>query len=88
VRLTVTKASIKPARSRVDAFLGIRLVVRNTTGRKQRVVVPQAKLPRAIEVGAGKRANLDLEGLRPGTYRIEGSPTKGRASLMVKRTEP
>jgi hypothetical protein len=88
VRLTVTKSSIKPARAQVDAFLGIRLVVRNTTGRKQRVVVPRAKLPRAVEVGAGKRANLDLEGLRPGSYRIEGSPTKGHATLVVKRTEP
>jgi hypothetical protein len=39
-------------------------------------------------VGAGKRANLDLEGLRPGSYRIEGSPTKGHATLVVKRTEP
>ena len=37
---------------------------------------------------AGASKNLDVEGLRPGRYRIQGEPTKARATLVVKRTEP
>jgi hypothetical protein len=34
------------------------------------------------------RARLDLEGLRPGSYRIQGKPTKAHATLVVKRSAP
>ena len=88
VALTVGKRAIRPARAQVDAFLGIRLVVRNASGRAQRIEVRGAKAPNARTVGAGARANLDLEGLRPGRYRIEGEPTKATATLVVKRTTP
>ena len=88
VPITVGRQAIKPARSQVDAFLGIRLVVRNASRRKQVIGVKGARAPSAIEVGKGRRATLDLEGLRPGRYRIEGKPTDARATLVVKRSEP
>jgi hypothetical protein len=88
VPITVGKRAIKPARSQVDAFLGIRLVVRNASGREQRIEVAGAKPPRALQLGPGLRATLDLGGLRPGRYRIQGEPTKARATLVVKRTRP
>ena len=88
VPIVVGRKAIKPARSQVDAFLGIRLIVRNASGKKQSIEVAGAKAPRTVVVAAGKRANLDLEGLRPGSYRIHGEPTKARATLVVKRTTP
>jgi hypothetical protein len=83
----VGRRSIKPARVQADAFLGIRLLIRNSSGREQRIEVRGAKPPRALRLGPGLRANLDLEGLRPGRYRIQGEPTKATATLVVKRTE-
>jgi hypothetical protein len=88
VSITVGKQAMKPASVQVDAFLGIRLLVRNTSGRPQIVQVRGAKPTQGIEVAKGVRARLDLEGLRPGKYRIEGKPTKGHAVLVVKRTTP
>ena len=88
VAITVGKQSMKPARAQVDAFLGIRLVVRNVSGREQRIEVRGAKAAQAVTVRAGARANLDLEGQRPGRYRIQGEPTKATATLVVKRTTP
>ncbi len=73
---------------RVDAFLGIRLIIRNASGREQLIEVRGAKPPRGLEIGPGLRANLDLEGLRPGRYRIQGEPTNGRATLLVRRSTP
>ena len=84
VAVTVGKRAFRPARARVDAFLGIRLVVRNASGRAQRVGVRGS----AVRVGRGARAKLDLAGLRPGRYRIEGRPTKAHATLVVKRATP
>jgi hypothetical protein len=84
----VGRKAIKPARVQVDAFLGIRLQIRNASGRKQSIEVAGAKAPRSVVVAAGKRANLDLEGLRPRSYRIRGKPTRATATLVVKRTEP
>jgi len=84
VPITVGKRAIKPVRSQVDAFLGIRLVVRNASGRRQQIVLRGAE----TTVPAGASKNLDVEGQRPGRYRIEGSPTKATAILVVKRTEP
>jgi hypothetical protein len=88
VAITVGKRAIRPARVQVDAFLGIRLLIRNASGREQLIEVRGAKPPRGLQVGPGVRANLDLEGLRPGRYRIQGEPTKARGTLVVKRTEP
>jgi hypothetical protein len=84
VPLVVGRQAIKPARARVDAFLGIRLVIRNASGRRQRIVLRGAE----TSVPAGAKKNLDVEGQRPGRYRIAGSPTKATATLVVKRTEP
>jgi hypothetical protein len=88
VAITVGKRAMKPATARVDAFLGIRLVVRNASGRAQVVEVKGAKPTQGIQVGKGVTARLDLEGLRPGSYRIEGRPTKAHATLVVKKTTP
>jgi hypothetical protein len=84
VALIVGRRAIKPARSQVDAFLGIRLIVRNASGRAQRIEVRGG----AVRVARGVSATLDLEGLRPGRYRIQGKPTKAHATLVVKRTTP
>jgi hypothetical protein len=88
VSITVGKRAIKPASARVDAFLGIRLIVRNASGRAQIVQVRGAKPTQGIQVGKGVRAQLDLEGLRPGSYRIEGKPTRAHATLVVRRSAP
>ena len=85
--ITVGKRAIKPARVQTNAFLGIRLIIRNASGREQRVEVRGAKAPRTRTVGAGQRENLDLEGLRPGRYRIVAEPA-GSSLLVVKRTTP
>jgi hypothetical protein len=84
VAITVGRRAIKPASSQVDAFLGIRLTVRNASGRAQRIEVRGS----AVRVPRGRRANLDLEGLRPGRYGIQGATTKARAILVVKRSTP
>jgi hypothetical protein len=88
VAITLGKRAMKPASAQVDAFLGIRLVVRNASGRAQVVEVRGAKPTQGIRVAKGVSARLDLEGLRPGSYRIEGRPTKARARLVVKKTKP
>ena len=86
--ITVGRRAIRPARVQVDAFLGIRMVIRNASGRRQRVEVRGAKAPSALTLARGRRANLDLEGLRPGRYRIQGAPTKATATLVVQRSTP
>ena len=88
VAITLGKQAMKPARAQADAFLGIRLVVRNVSGRAQIVEVRGAKPTQGIQVAKGVSARLDLEGLRPGSYRIEGKPTKAHATLVVKRSTP
>ena len=85
--ITVVNETIKPARLQVNAFLGIRLIVRNATRRKQVVTVRSPRPSRKLAVGPGKRASLDLEGLRPGRYRIVSEPA-GSALLVVKRSTP
>jgi hypothetical protein len=84
VPLVVGRQAIKPARSQVDAFLGIRLVIRNASGRRQRIALRGTE----TTVPAGASKNLDVGGQRPGRYRIAGSPTKATATLVVKRSEP
>jgi hypothetical protein len=86
VAITLGKRAMKPASAQVDAFLGIRLVVRNASGRAQIVEVRGAKPTQGIQVAKGVSARLDLEGLRPGSYRIQGKPTRARATLVVKKT--
>jgi hypothetical protein len=88
VAITVGKQAMKPARAQVDAFLGIRLVVRNVSGRAQIVEVRGAKPTQGIQVAKGVTARLDLEGLRPGSYRIQAKPTKAHATLVAKRSAP
>jgi hypothetical protein len=88
VAITLGKRAMKPASAQVDAFLGIRLVVRNVSGRAQIVEVRGAKPTQGIQVAKGVSARLDLEGLRPGSYRIQGKPTKAHATLVVKRSAP
>ena len=76
---------MKPARAQVDAFLGIRLVVRNASGRAQIVEVRGAKPTQGIQVAKGVTARLDLEGLRPGSYRIQGSREAHAAGRSARR---
>jgi hypothetical protein len=88
VAITLGKRAMKPATAQVDAFLGIRLVVRNASGRAQIVEIRGAKPTQGIQVAKGVSARLDLEGLRPGSYRIQGRPTKAHSTLVVKRSAP
>ena len=62
--------------------------MRNASGRAQIVEVRGAKPTQGIQVAKGVSARLDLEGLRPGSYRIQGKPTKAHATLVVKRSAP
>jgi hypothetical protein len=87
VRLTIVEDGIRPQRVEVTAFLGVRLDVRNDTRREQLVTVVGARPPRALSLGRGVRATLDIDGLRPGRYRIRGEPA-GAATLVVKRSTP
>ena len=60
VAITLGKRAMKPASAQVDAFLGIRLVVRNASGRAQIVEVRGAKPTQGIQVAKGVSARLDL----------------------------
>ena len=84
VRLTIGADGIRPRRAEVTAFLAVRLVARNDTRREQLVTVVGATPPRALSLGRGVRATLDIDGLRPGRYRIRAEPA-GAATLVVQR---
>ena len=62
--------------------------MRNASGRAQIVEVRGAKPTQGIRVAKGVSARLNLEGLRPGSYRIQGRPTKAHATLVVKKMMP
>jgi hypothetical protein len=85
VRLTLGEAGIRPQRSTVTAFLAIRLVVRNATDRERLVRV--LGTTKALSLGPGVQATLDVGGLRPGTHMIQSEPG-GRATLVVRTHEP
>ena len=87
VRLTVRDDTITPELTKVSAFLGVELIVRNATSRTQVVTVLRAKPRRALTVRAGKTGRLRLAGLRRGRYRIQGS-SGARATLVSSLDEP
>ena len=87
VRLTVSDDGITPKLFKVSAFLGVELIVRNTTSRTQVVTVLRARPRRALTVKAGKTGRLRFAGLRRGRYRIQGS-SGARATLVSSLDEP
>jgi hypothetical protein len=87
VPLTVGEDGITPRSVKVNALLGVRLVIRNDTPREQVLTVLRARPRRAVSVGRGETETLDLEGLRPGRYVIEGYAA-GRATLIASIDEP
>ncbi len=87
VRLTVGDHGIRPKLSKVSAFLGVELVIRNTSSREQVVTLLHARPRRAATVAAGRTGRLRLTGLRRGRYIIQGS-TGARATLVSSLDEP
>jgi hypothetical protein len=81
VRLTIGDDGIKPSLREVSAFLGVEIVVRNTTSREQVVTVLRARPRRAVTIAPGKTGRLRLAGLRRGRYRIQAA-TGARATLV------
>jgi hypothetical protein len=87
VRLTVDDDGITPALTKVSAFLGVELTVRNATSRTQVVTVLRARPRDSVSVAAGKTGRLRLAGLRRGRYTIQGS-SGARATLVSSLDEP
>jgi hypothetical protein len=89
VRLTVGNEAIRPKRATVDAFLGIRLLVRNESRRRQTVSLVGAKPKREISVdGRGGQGTLDLVGRRPGRVRVKAEPAGAQTVVVIKKTTP
>jgi hypothetical protein len=83
VRYRVTPKGISPRQVSVPAFLALELIVDSYLA--EPFVVRLEGAP-PLEVGAGRTARMDLEGRRPGTYRIEFGDA-GQA-LLVTGAEP
>ena len=83
VRYRVTPKGISPRQVSVPAFLALELIVDSYLA--EPFVVRLDGAP-PLEVGAGRTARMDLEGRRPGTYRIEFGDA-GQA-LLVTGAEP
>ncbi len=73
----------------VNAFLGIRLIVRNASRREQTVSVGGEAPQREIRSAPRQRGNLDLRGrcgrAATGSW---AEPRRRAALLVVKRTTP
>ena len=88
VRLTVDdERRISPRRVEVSAFLAIDLAIRNRSSREQLVSVTAAGTKRGVQAGAGLTVTMQLEGLRPGRYRVEVEEG-GRATLIAAADTP
>ena len=88
VRLTVNRdRTLRPRRVEVSAFLAADLVFRNRTSREQLISVTAAGAKRAVQIGPGLTVTMHLEGLRPGSYRIEVEGG-GRATLVAAPDTP
>jgi hypothetical protein len=87
VRLTVDDDGITPALTKVSAFLGVELTVRNATSRTQVVTVLRARPRDSVSVAAGKTGRLRLAGLGRGRYTIQGS-SGARATLVSSLGKP
>jgi hypothetical protein len=87
VRLTVDDDGITPALTKVSAFLGVELTVRNATSRTQVVTVLRARPRDSVSVAAGKTGRLRLAGLGRGRYTIQGS-SGARATLVSSLDKP
>ena len=60
---------------------------RNRTSREQLISVTAAGAKRAVQIGPGLTVTMHLEGLRPGSYRIEVEGG-GRATLVAAPDTP
>jgi hypothetical protein len=87
VRLTLGDHAIAPKLTKVSAFLGLELIVRNASSRTQVVTVLRARPHRSVTVRAGRTGRLRLAGLRRGRYRIQAS-TGARSTLVSSLDEP
>ena len=83
VRFRVTPKGITPRQVSVPAFLALELIVDSYLA--EPFVVRLEGAP-PLDVGAGRTARMDLEGRRPGRYRIDFGES-GQA-LLVTGAEP
>ena len=88
VRLRVRDEAIRPKRATVDAFLGVRLLVRNDSRRRQTVSVVGEKPKREISIEPRGQGTLDLLGRRPGRVRVKATPAGAQATVVIKKTTP
>jgi hypothetical protein len=88
VRMTVSRnRSIRPRRVEVTGFLAIDLTIRNRSGGGRLVSITGTGIRRGVEIGRGLTVTSHLDGLRPGTYRVQVE-AGGRAKLVSVRSEP
>jgi hypothetical protein len=72
----------------VPAFLSLELSVRNASPQEQVVFVAGAQPSRAVSVGPGETRRLALDGLRPGSYRIDAGPGRRGGTLVARGERP
>ena len=88
VRLTVGRdLTLRPRRVEVSAFLAVELVIRNRSGGERLITIAGPGLDRGTGIGAGLTVTTQLDGLRPGSYRI-GVEEGGRATLVAATDKP
>jgi hypothetical protein len=88
VRMTVSRnRSIRPRRVEVTGFLAIDLTIRNRSGGGRLISITGTGIKRGVEIGRGLTVTSHLDGLRPGTYRVQVE-AGGRAKLVSVRSEP
>jgi hypothetical protein len=88
VRLTVGRdRSIRPRRVEVTGFLAIDLAIRNRSGGGRLISIVGKGIKRGVEIGRGLTVTSHLDGLRPGTYRVQVEEG-GRTKLVAVRSEP
>jgi hypothetical protein len=85
LRLTLRDDGFSPRRVTAPSFVPVRLVVRNASGRERLVSV--AGTTKALALGPGVQATLDVDALEPGRHAIRSEPG-GRATLVVRTHEP
>jgi len=86
--LVIDGEGITPRRVTVPAFLSLELSVRNASPQEQVVFVAGAQPSRAVSVGPGETRRLALDGLRPGSYRIDAGPGRRGGTLVARGERP
>ena len=80
--LTLNVEDVTPAEIHVPAFLGLRATVKNESGRERRLELDGKTV---LEILPGATEKIDLEGLSPGTHRLDAGES-GRAEIVAERS--